>query len=377
MKISYITLYDELNIHKWSGSGYYIAKTLIEQNAELDFIGTKNVKVDPLSKLKTYYYRAINKKYNFKRSIAYTKRFAEICKMSLKENTDIIFSPGSIALSELETNIPKVFYTDATFQGLIDFYETYTNLSKEMIQEGHYLETKALESCALAIYSSEWAAKSAIDYYHIAPEKVKVVPFGANIESNRNLADIKTIVSNRSRKECTLLFIGVDWERKGGDLAVKVAGELNRQGLKTKLHVVGIRNLDESNLPDFVINHGFISKANEEGREKIDKLLAESHFLIVPSKAEAFGIVFCEASSFGLPSLSTNVGGITSAIRDDINGKTFSPDKDEKAYAQFILDRFHNFSDYESLAYSSFHEFEDRLNWKVSGAKIMNHLKSL
>ena len=34
------------------------------------------------------------------------------------------------------------------------------------------------------------------------------------------------------------------------------------------------------------------------------------------SKAEALGVVFNEASSFGLPSIAPNVGGISSVIDD-------------------------------------------------------------
>jgi glycosyltransferase involved in cell wall biosynthesis len=169
----------------------------------------------------------------------------------------------------------------------------------------------------------------------------------------------------------------VDWIRKGGELAVKVAADLNRRGIKTRLHVVGIRNHNLKKLPDFVINHGFISKSTEAGKAKLNQLFTESHFLIVPSKAEAFGIVFCEAASFGLPSLATDVGGISTPVVNDISGRTFSLQSDEKEYADYILSKFLNFKEYENLACSSFNEYETRLNWGVAGKSIMNLLKTL
>ena len=38
---------------------------------------------------------------------------------------------------------------------------------------------------------------------------------------------------------CKLLFIGSDWYRKGGDIAVEIAGSLNAMGLKTELTMLG------------------------------------------------------------------------------------------------------------------------------------------
>lgn len=377
MKISYITFYDAADIHKWSGTGYYISRALEMQKAELDYISGTDIPPGINQRLMDLYGKIINRKYNYRRTISFARKFAEQTIPLMKNDSRVVFSPGSVAISLMETKIPKVFYTDATFAGILNFYEKYTNLSRKIIEEGHYLERSALESSALAVYSSEWAARSAIEYYHTDPGKVKVVPFGANIDTNRNYDDIKRLVSLRSGKECQLLFIGMDWERKGGDLAVKVAGELNQQGLPARLHVVGVKNLNRTKLPEYVVNHGFISKATAEGKQKLERLFGMSHFLVVPSRAEAYGLVFCEASSFGLPSLATNVGGIPTAVRDGINGKTFSPASNEKEYAAFILQHFQNYGEYEQLAYSSFHESESRLNWDVAGKTLMQLIKDL
>jgi hypothetical protein len=223
MKISYITLYDAADIHKWSGTGYYISKTLEKQDAELDYIGSFDIPPGPVQKLKEIYGKMLHRKYYFRRTISFARRFAESVVPLLNTDARIVFSPDSVGISLLDTKLPKVFYTDATFAGIVNFYEKYTSLSRQIIEEGHYLERKALESSALAVYASEWAARSAIEYYHADPGKVKVVPFGANIDSRRSYEDIKRLVSLRSQRQCQLLFVGIDWQRKGGDLAVKVA----------------------------------------------------------------------------------------------------------------------------------------------------------
>ena len=52
-----------------------------------------------------------------------------------------------------------------------------------------------------------------MEYYQTPPHKVKVVPFGANMDTNFSMEEIEQAISGRSRSSCNLLFIGVEWER--------------------------------------------------------------------------------------------------------------------------------------------------------------------
>ena len=103
------------------------------------------------------------------------------------------------------------------------------------------------------------------------------------------------------------------------------------------------------------------------------QLFQESHFLFLPSRAEAYGIAFCEASAFGLPSLTSYVGGIPSAVRDNVNGMTFALDAPAETYCNYIMDLMRNYSRYEELALSAFNEYQTRLNWRVA----TQHVKQL
>jgi glycosyltransferase involved in cell wall biosynthesis len=378
MRISYVTTYDATNIQNWSGLGHSIAKMLENQNAEIEYIGNLHTHFEVYYKLKQDVYKLFsNKPFLLNKEPFIAKQYADQVRNKLTNNTDIIFSPGTLPIAFLNTKKPKVFYTDATFAGMIGFYEGYSNLCKETIRHGNYLEQKALESSQLAIYSSDWAARTAIDNYDVNPNKVKVVPFGANIVHSKDLNAIKHIINCRTKNTLNLLFIGVEWIRKGGDLAVKIAKELNARGLKTTLHIVGIRKLPLDHIPDFVINHGFISKSTIEGTNKINELLEKCHFLLVPSIAEAYGLVFCEANAFGLPNISSNVGGISTIIKDDVNGKMFSLNSNVNEWVDYISCTFTNKARYDSFCLSSFNEYKERLNWEVAGKTIMKFIKEL
>ncbi len=371
MKIAYVTTYDAADIKNWSGIGYHMAKSLNDQSISIKYIGPLPEPASLYIEAKHLFYEKILKKNHLcDREPLVLKNYAKQVNEKLKEsNVDIVFSPGTMPISYLECSQPIVFWTDVTFAGIVNFYPGHHNLSKENIKNGNQMEQLALKKCKLAIYSSEWAAKTAIDNYHLDSSKIKVVPFGANIESNKNFEDIKKIVKSRLMGQCKLLFLGVDWYRKGGDIALRVTEELNKQNVKTELTIVGCEHDIKGAMPNFLKIYGFVNKSTISGRKLINKLIAESHFLILPTRADCTPIVFCEANSFGVPVLTTNVGGIPTIIKNDLNGKIF----EEKAifdYCEYISHLMSNDSIYQHLALSSFNEYEKRLNWKVAGKAV-------
>ena len=381
MKIAYVTNFDAKTLsNHWSGTGYYIAQSLQKQFIPLDYIGPleDRLALQFVSKLKSRYYKCFGENYIKYIEPLISKNYARQISKNLNSiKADVVFSAGSDSIAYLECNQPIVFWADATFANIIDFYPDYSNLCKESLQNAHLIQSISLHKSQLAIYSSDWAAQTAINYYNTDPEKVKVVPFGANIESNLTIDEIKNQIQSRPTNQCKLLFIGMDWFRKGGDVALKVAEKLNNSGLKTELTIVGCQPSVDKALPDFVKVLGFIPKSTSEGQKKIYQLIADSHFLILPSIADCTPIVFCEANSLGVPCISRKVGGITTIIKDDLNGKLFDWDSDPTEYCEYIYNIFTNYNQYKQLALSAFNEYESRLNWRVAGQEVRDLLMTL
>ncbi|MCZ8068258.1 MAG: glycosyltransferase family 4 protein [Microcystis sp.] len=371
MKIAYVTTYDSSDVHAWSGLGSYILRSLQDVGIQTESIG--NLREGNIwalqSRLKKIYYKLQSRQYLRDRETGLLKYYAaQVTKRIAPLHPDIVFSAGTIPIAYLQTEQPIVFWTGSTFAGMINFYPEFTNLCSETIQNGNKMEQLALSRCRLAIYSSEWAANSAIHNYDVDPAKVKVVPYGANMNNDRDLNEIDKIIDKKDFDTCKLLFVGVDWHRKGGNKALTVAELLNKRGLRTELHIVGCT--PPFSPPPFVKNHGFISKKTEEGRKHLEQLFSDSHFLILPSQAECFGVVFAEASSFGLPSLATKVGGIPTAIQDGKNGWTFHIDETPEKYCDYIERFMISKDDYRGLALTCFQEYSERLNWHSVGTKV-------
>jgi glycosyltransferase involved in cell wall biosynthesis len=384
MKLAYVTTYDAQSLrgaNEWSGTGYYIAQSLKRQSLSLEYLGPLEdpVTLQILRKLQGHFYRLVqHKNYQKDADPSTLKSYAsQVAKKLNRTKSDIVFSATVNAVAYLECEQPLVFWADGTFANIQDFYPLYSNLPDKVIKDWHQMERLALEKCKLAIYSSDWAAQSAIQDYGADPAKVKVVPFGANIESELSFETIKNAVETRSIDRCKLLFIAVDWFRKGGNIAYQVAKELNQSGLKTELTVVGCQPLVKEPLPDFVNALGFISKSTSEGRARIQNLILESHFLILPTLADCTPIVFCEANSLGVPCLSTTVGGVPTMIRNGVNGQLFDKDANTSEYSGYIANLFSDYSTYKNLALFAFHEYQSRLNWRVAGQNVKDLLKTI
>ena len=123
-------------------------------------------------------------------------------------------------------------------------------------------------------------------------------------------------------------------------------------------------------LPDCVSVKGFISKASQGGRDAIDAILAGSHFLLFPSRAECYGVAAAEACSFGVPVVASDVGGIPTIVKMGMNGVTLSLTGFVDAACDYVLRYMNDQAAYGELAESAMGQYAARLNWRVAGAAV-------
>ena len=238
-----------------------------------------------------------------------------------------------------------MIWTDVSFARAIETYPEYSRdrLCEETIRDGLENERMALSRAALVIYCTHYAAQEAIRFYNLDPAKVRVVaPGPAFHEADTiNFEEAKQIVSARPKDRCRLLFVGMNWERKGGDIVVEVARRLNAAGLPTELVLVSA-GLPDKPWPEFVRAFRYVDRA------VLNQLCKTSHFMFVPTRAEALGLVFVEANAFALPSIASDVDGVPEVIRSGVNGATFPVSADPDQYCTYIKDVFANCTDHYS-----------------------------
>lgn len=379
MKIAFVGFEDINDIKLWAGIPYFIGKTL--ENAGVQVVYIKDVKpvILPIQLYaKRLFYNKIQKYqkgvYKFSRNKKYLiKKSAQIDSQLKRIDPDIVLCCTPFQIAYLNTDKPIVTWTDATFKLLNSYYPDYMRYCKESVKDGEEAEALALNRINLLVYSAKWAADSAKNDYGSNPEKVKVIPFGANIKGEWT----SKVINKEGRvKTINLLFVGFDPVRKGLQKAIEVTDILNQQGITTRLTVIGPKTLDgyESR---YIIFKGQLDKDKPEELEAIKNAYSNADFFILPTTTEAFGIVFCEAMSYGVPCLSHDVGGISDIIINHINGMKFPVTAKPEDFAAVIHRFTSNPDKYLELRKTTYRDYSDRLNWKRSISSLIQEMKKL
>ncbi|NUQ15898.1 MAG: glycosyltransferase family 4 protein [Flavobacteriales bacterium] len=379
LRLMYATSMDPHDVRAWSGTVRFIARSLEDQRVEVRYLGE-------LQRTRVLMRKAVNRIqhllspdsiYPVERTTTMARRFAaEIARAMDRHDSEVVLSPSSIPVALLNGDRPKAFYTDATFAGILELYPEYRNYPRKYLQQGHDLEREALLSCDLAIYSSEWAARSAVEHYGADPARIRVVPFGCNLDRTPPRARIAQVIDNRPMERCELLFLAVSWQRKGGDIALRTAELLHARGLPVRLSIVGCAP-PVAVPPPFVEVVPFIAKDTPTGQRRIANLIQRSHFLLLPTRADCSPIVFSECNAFGVPCITTAVGGTPSSVRNGVNGLALPLEAGAEAYADAIADLMHDHARYRALAHGALNEHHERLNWHSTGLTLRHHLEEL
>jgi glycosyltransferase involved in cell wall biosynthesis len=369
MRVAYVSVDDVQNPLAWSGLVRRMATALEASGVELHFVSPLREAWAPLFKAAHVVHKLMGKSYTRQHEPAVIRGFArQILRQIEGRGIDAVFCPSTIPVARLGCPQPIVTWTDATFARLQGYYFPTNHLTARSRRLGADLERDAAHNVDALIYASRWAAGSAVADYGADPARVHVVPLGASVTDVPTPEQVRADVDRRPADKCNILFIGVDFVRKGGDVVIDAARAMNRAGTPTEVHVVG--STPPSPVPDFVKPLGFVNKFTPEGRATMNRLLAEAHFFLMPSVAEAYGMAPCEANAFGVPALTSATGGLTEIIRDGRNGFSFPVGAPGQVYADKMLEILSDRARYRALCETARAEYDARLNWDAAGRSV-------
>ncbi len=202
-----------------------------------------------------------------------------------------------------------------------DFYSNSTGEKKEKI-----LETLN-KADVLIVLSESW--KVWFSGIGVNPDRIFIL---------HNITDypIKKDVE-KNAKALKLLFLGEIGQRKGVfDLLCAIAKHKAELKDKIELRIGGnkqkkklLNTIKNNNLSDFVRFEGFVS-----GEKKI-ALFNWADLYILPSFNEGLPISILEAMSYGMPIISTPVGGIPEVVNEG-NGVLVKPGNEDEIYEAIL-----------------------------------------
>ena len=108
-----------------------------------------------------------------------------------------------------------------------------------------------------------------------------------------------------------VLFVGRDYFRKGGDIALKAITEIIEKHTEVRFTYVG-----KALVPD----HPRIKHYEGLPRKQLEELYRSSDILLYPSRDEAYGLAALEALSYGIPVIASNLPSLREIVDDSVDG---------------------------------------------------------
>lgn len=374
--IAYISEASPDDKHAWSGTVHYVYKALTDRGFNVIALGPQTPRITKLmlASLNKLSLLLFKKRIDYRHSIIFSKAYGKIFNRYLqKKPHDIVVVCGNTECGAfLESKKPVYYVLDRTIAGALNYHKILSNLWRYSEKQSIFTDQKAMLEAERIFFSSQWAAEHAIENYHISPKKIKVQPFGANLD---HVPLKEEVLSSIQTGEWKLLLVGTYWLNKGADIAFNTMIRLRENGINASLTVVGCA-------PPEAIKHDhlhiipFVDKNSESGIHQLRELFMSHHFFILPTRFDCTPIVFCEASAFALPVLSADTGGVAGHIHEGVNGFLLPYTDKGEGYANIIAELTRDVQRYNSLRISAREYYEKELNWEVWSKRFEEEIQN-
>ncbi|PSN82253.1 hypothetical protein B9Q01_08610 [Candidatus Marsarchaeota G1 archaeon OSP_D] len=209
---------------------------------------------------------------------------------------------------------------------LSQYLSGYFGFNKNAYQKVLKIATSILnaKSCKAVIVWSDVAKKSMVKD-GVEEQKIEVVP--PPMPPHERKQD--------DEKELVLTFVGRDYERKGGEFVLKAFKALREKGWQVRLKYIG--PIENPALKQWAKNNCHIEyhefMLNQELHAKV---FPKTDLLLLPTKAEAYGITVLEAMSYGVPVLITDLPVLREVTRVSHEAIYFERDNFEQFFERLV-----------------------------------------
>jgi glycosyltransferase involved in cell wall biosynthesis len=242
---------------------------------------------------------------------------AEVRRALAQARTDVLVfntqKPAILCQPEM-LRIPSILMTDVTplqYDRMADLYGHSADRNPIVRLAKHWTNVLNFSLAKMVVPWSNWAADSLINEYGVPRDRVQVIPTGLDTSY------WQPCVTARSGERLRLLFVGGNFERKGGRLLLDVFRSL---GLHTQveLHIVTRDPVEPS--PGVVVHRNIGNNSLE-----LLRVYQEADVFVLPTLADCFSNASIEAMAVGLPVIATNMGGIPDIVEHGTTGLLVEP----------------------------------------------------
>lgn len=264
-----------------------------------------------------------------------------------------------------DKKIVKCAYQDGNLARVLDSPRGYPKISPQRINRAMQWEKRVFGRLDFIFTFSEWLRQSFINEYNIKPDKVFTVGAGANIP----ILDINNKQEFDGR---TILFIGIDFERKGGKILLEAFRQVRAEIPEARLIIIGPTL---NSLPDGVECLGYISKNTPEGLKRLKQAYSDASVFTMPSLYEPFGVVFLEAMAHGLPCIGADNCAMPEIIDHEKTG-FLVPAGDPECLANRIIELLKDVELAKAMGNKGKNKFINNFTWNHVANRVVDTLQS-
>jgi glycosyltransferase involved in cell wall biosynthesis len=330
-------------------------------DVEKDLVNTRDW-LNLIFTIKEYGWDILLRRKNYRHCLLRTPHIFEQIKAEISNRLlpdDYLFSFQTQSLFDASVpGLPHFVYTDHTHLANLHYpnFDPRNLFSKAWIE----LEKRIYHNATLNFTTSNFAASSIVEDYGCHPDQVVCVYSGINVPANVQLGQKDYTAKN-------ILFVGVRWVRKGGPELLEAFKFVLKAHPDARLTIVGCS--PEVDVPNCEVV-GLIPA------KEVSRYYEKATVFCLPSNLEPSAVALIEASAYGLPVVSTDIGGTPDRVLNGKTGYLVKPGEVEHL-AQILIDLIGHPEKCRTLGAAGYRHVMERYTWKKVGAKLQENIAAV
>jgi glycosyltransferase involved in cell wall biosynthesis len=352
--------------HVYSGLAKYMFEAVEKKVTVASYLSTKLVRpwdvfdgAADFSKITKYGRPCINFVWLWRKKTVdkLTRRFKAHLKNTRGFNT--VLQAGAIVRVELD-GVRHYCITDMTVaQGIEEKVFGLDKLKEPRISEAIEAQRSIFENCDSIFAASNWAKQSIVADYGIDQNRVFVTSLGASVSGDVDI--------DNKRPNFNILFMGRNWQVKGGPMAVEAFKRVNERIPKSTLTIIGCSpKISHPNVK--VLGH--LDKTYPRQMSTIADAFRNATVLCVPSAFDAFGFCYVEAQYYGVVPVTFAGQGRSESIRDGLTGVLVA-ERSPEALSEAILELLRNPDKTREMSIAGYKFCRAHCTWDRVAEKIV------
>ncbi|MGH9874672.1 MAG: glycosyltransferase family 4 protein [Pyrinomonadaceae bacterium] len=296
------------------------------------------------------------------------QRIAKLVKSANDETAHCNFFHGSTPWVLYDSPYPYFLYTDTCFSTYIDVYHDRTRFLTADLKRIRDAEARWLARATRVFFGTHWAMERAVADNAIPRSNLMVAGAGGSMTPP---------TTDAYSGGLDLLFVALDFERKGGRICVDAFLKVQQQSPEARLSIVGQQPPPEILCLPGVSYEGFLRKSVPAELGKLSTLYSKAFALIHPTSSDIQPLVICEAGYFGCPTIAPGSFGIPELIIDGVTGFLVDIPLKAEEFANRVIGLAGDEQKYRAMRTAVRANAIANQTWAVVGTRIVEEMMSV